>query len=382
MGEEYRLTLAGLQALLDALGARGYHILGPRLRDEAIIYDEVTKLADLPAGWTDRQEAGQYRMERRADNALFGYALGPQAWRRFLQPPRHTLWRARRADPAADDFDILPADTAPPKFAFLGVRACELHAISIQDRILRDNAYADASYTARRAEAFFIAVNCGMAGGTCFCASMGTGPTAQTGYDLALTELLDATRHEFLIRAGSARGAALLAILPHTPANEADRAQEAAILADTAQHMGRTLETNGLKERLQANLEDPHWDEIATRCLSCGNCTMVCPTCFCTTLEDHTNLAGTEAVREQRWDSCFTLDFSYIHGDSVRAGIAARYRHWLTHKLANWVDQFGEMGCVGCGRCLTWCPAAIDITAEAAAIGRATHDQEDQHGNA
>jgi formate hydrogenlyase subunit 6/NADH:ubiquinone oxidoreductase subunit I len=370
---KHLLPLAGLQALIETLAASGYQVLGPTLREGAIVYDEITSLADLPAGWTDHQEPGRYRLERREDAALFGYAVGPQSWKRFLHPPTETLWRAHRT---ADGVTFEEPAALPAKFAFLGVRACELHAIAIQDKVLRDGPYPDSPYQSRRAQNFTIAVNCGTAGGTCFCASMATGPAATAGYDLALTELLGGTQHEFLIESGTPEGAKILATLPHTPAPPEAIAQAEAVIANTTAHMGRTLDTTGLKERLQANLTDPHWDEVAQRCLSCGNCTMVCPTCFCTTLEDHTDLATQTAERTRRWDSCFSLDFSYIHGDSVRSGVSSRYRQWLTHKLANWIDQFGTSGCVGCGRCVTWCPVGIDITEEAAAIGRA----EDEHG--
>jgi ferredoxin len=95
---------------------------------------------------------------------------------------------------------------------------------------------------------------------------------------------------------------------------------------------------------------------------------MACPTCFCTTVDDVTDLTGSQAVRSRRWDSCFSMDFSYIHGGSVRSSGASRYRQWLTHKLASWQDQFGASGCVGCGRCITWCPVGIDLTEEVEAI--------------
>ncbi|MBF0393567.1 MAG: 4Fe-4S dicluster domain-containing protein, partial [Alphaproteobacteria bacterium] len=116
------------------------------------------------------------------------------------------------------------------------------------------------------------------------------------------------------------------------------------------------------------NREHPRWDEVAKRCLTCGNCTMVCPTCFCTTVDDVTDLGGTRTERVRSWDSCFTLDFSYIHGGSVRNEGSSRYRQWITHKLSSWHDQFGSSGCVGCGRCITWCPVGIDITEEVGAI--------------
>ena len=335
----------GLQALVDALKARGFQVLGPTLRDGAIVYDEIASLADLPAGWTDRQEAGRYRVEKRADAALFGYAVGPQSWKRFLHPPMERMWRAKRT---ADGFTVAAADPEISKFAFLGVRACEIHAIAIQDKVFIDGPYVDTLYQRRRRDTFIVAVNCGEAGGTCFCVSMNTGPKADTGFDLALTELLDDGGHRFLVEAGSIAGAEVLAGLPRHAAASADIAAADAVLARTAGAMGRALDTNGLKELLQSNSAHPRWDDVATRCLGCANCTMVCPTCFCTTVEDHTDLAGQTAERVRRWDSCFTGDFSYIHGGSVRTERKSRYRQWMTHKLANWVDQFGTSGCVGC----------------------------------
>lgn len=106
---------------------------------------------------------------------------------------------------------------------------------------------------------------------------------------------------------------------------------------------------------------------------------MVCPTCFCTGVEDVTALAGDVTERVRKWDSCFTADFSYQHGGVVRESTKSRYRQWLTHKLSSWVDQFGSSGCVGCGRCITWCPTGIDLTAEVAAIAESAITRND-HG--
>ena len=361
------IALDSLQVLITALVGRGYQVLGPTVRDGAIVYDEIVRLDDLPRGWTDRQEAGRYRLEKRSDDALFGYAVGPQSWKRFLHPPIERLWQVRR------DGTVLSDEVPVPKFAFLGVRACELAAIAIQDKVFLGGAYRDTAYERRRSDNFIIALNCGEAGGTCFCVSMKTGPKAQSGFDLALTELLG-DRHEFLVETGSDLGGEILAELSSRPTLSADIEAAEAVVANTAAHMSRSLETGGLKELLQANLEHPRWDEVAERCLTCANCTMVCPTCFCTTVEDHTDLSGEIAERERKWDSCFTLDFSYVHGGSVRKQTRSRYRQWMTHKLANWIDQFGTSGCVGCGRCVTWCPVGIDLTEEAAAI-RATPGQ-------
>jgi len=358
------LSRDALQALFDAL-AESHEVVGPTVRDGAIVYDRIAGLADLPAGWTDVQTPGRYRLERRHDDALFGFTVGPQAWKRFLHRPVETLWTMHKTEGGA----TIETDAgAVREFAFIGVRACELHAIAIQDRVLVQGPYQDKAYAVRRHGAFIVAVNCGQAGGTCFCVSMNTGPQAQSGFDLALTELIDGRGHRFIVEVGSEAGAEILQRVSQRPATEEDIAEATAVVARTEGQMGRHLKTDGIKELLLGNLNHPRWDDVAKRCLTCGNCTMVCPTCFCTTVEDHSDLNGTSAERVRKWDSCFTMDFSFIHGGGVRQTARSRYRQWMTHKLATWIDQFGSSGCVGCGRCITWCPVGIDITVEAAAI--------------
>lgn len=380
--ESALLTVQALGSLLEALRADGYQLIGPTARDGAIVYDAITGLGDLPAGWTDAQDAGTYRLRRREDDALFGYAVGPQSWKRFFFVPRLRLFSARREGAG---FTVETEKAAPPRLALIGARSCDLHAIAVQDRTFLEGPYADPDYAARRREVFVVAVNCGVAGGTCFCVSMHTGPRVSRGFDLALTELLGPPErpgerpgerseggasggHRFVVEVGSERGAALLARLGHVPATEQDLQAAGEVSERTAQSMGRSLDTHEIKELLYRNLEHPRWDDVAGRCLGCTNCTLVCPTCFCSTVEDVTDLTGTTAERWRRWDSCFTQDHSYLHGGSVRASVRSRYRQWMTHKLASWIDQFGTSGCIGCGRCITWCPVGIDITEETAAI--------------
>lgn len=377
-GERRILGRHHLDALLAALRDAGYRTLGPTVRDAAIVYDDICSAADLPTGWTDEQAPGRYRLKRREDEALFGYAVGPHSWKRFLHPPILTVLRARRAKRG---FEVDEAVHEPSRFAFIGVRACELHAIALQDRVFLGGPHVDPDYKARREAAFIVAVNCGQAGGTCFCVSMKTGPRATAGFDLALTELVGAGRHDFLVEAGTERGAEIARHLPLRRPSEADLAEAEALVQATAASMGRALDTQGLKELLYASYESPRWKEIAQRCLACANCTMACPTCFCTTVDDVTDLSGAEAVRSRRWDSCFSLDFSYIHGGSVRSSGESRYRQWLTHKLASWQDQFGASGCVGCGRCITWCPVGIDLTEEVQAIRRDAEQERSGRGD-
>jgi sulfhydrogenase subunit beta (sulfur reductase) len=359
------LPIVNLQELFSALSARGYQLAGPTVREGAIVYDRIASIQDLPVGWSDEQDGGTYRLRRRGDGALFGFALGPHSWKKFLLPAVTTLWRSRRGD---NGFKVIDEREKAPPYAFIGVRSCELHAIAIQDRVFLQGPYTDTIYRARRDDVFVVAVNCGHAGGTCFCVSMETGPRATFGFDLALTEVLAGDRHYFLVEIGSERGAEVIAEVEQREATAEEEREADAVVERAAARMGRTMDTTDIKSLLYRNYEHPRWDDVAGRCLTCANCTMVCPTCFCTTVEDATDLKGEEAQRVRKWDSCFTVDFSYIHGGSIRASPKSRYRQWMTHKLATWIDQFGTSGCVGCGRCITWCPVAIDITEEVRAI--------------
>jgi len=359
------LDVEGLQGLISVLLAHGYTVVAPTVREGAIVHGSVTSVDELPRGWGDEQDAAHYRLRRRDDDAFFGYAASPQAAKPVMFPAEELLWRGRRD---GDGFTVEQGLPDGPPVALLGVRACDLSALQIHDTVLAKRQWVDVRYAARRADSLVIAVACGSPAGTCFCVSMGTGPRPQSGFDLSLTELLDGGRHEFLVEVGSERGGQLLAEVPTHDAAVEDVTAAEAVVAGAAQRMGRTLDTDGIREVLYANMESPRWDDVASRCLACTNCTLVCPTCFCTSVQDTADLGATTAERHRVWDSCFNEEFAYIHGGSLRKETGARYRQWITHKLGSWIDQFGTSGCVGCGRCITWCPAAIDITAEAAAL--------------
>jgi len=357
------IDLDGLGALYRVLVAEGYRVIGPAVQDGAIVLRELASADELPFGWGVELAAGRYRLRRRADDAAFGHAAGPQSWKQFLHPPREKLWSATRT---AGGFEVSEDDEQPPRYAFLGVRPCDLRAIEIQDRVLGQ---PGSRYAGRREAALVIAVNCTEPGETCFCASMGTGPGAgQDGFDLALTETVGEGGHRFLVDVGSARGAAVIGQVPSREAAEGDIKGARTAVEAASDQMGREMDTSGLRELMAGSHGAARWDDVAARCLTCGNCTLACPTCFCTSIEDSSDLTGEHAERWELWDSCFDLDFSYLHGGSVRTSPKSRYRQWLTHKLGTWHDQFGSSGCVGCGRCIVWCPAGIDLTEEVKAL--------------
>ncbi len=367
VGTQVVAESGALGQLIASLRKRGYEVVGPTLREGAVVYETLESSEELPAGWTDRQSPGHYRVERSGDNKYFSYVVGPTSWKKYLHPAEVRLFQIENN---GNGLKILSsaASEPSPKYAFLGVRACELAAIAIEDRVLLGDKYADPIYRQRRQNLFLIAVQCTRASSSCFCTSMGTGPHVTSGYDLVLTEVADNGRAYFVMSAGSEAGVEVLRELEarEASAESIGKAQQA--VDGAAAMITRRLDMTGVRELLYAQFEHPRWDDVAGRCLTCGNCTMACPTCFCVTVEDSSDFSGERAERWRRWDSCFTQSFSYIHGGSVRQSPKSRYRQWLTHKLAAWQDQFGSPGCVGCGRCITWCPAGIDITEEVAAI--------------
>ena len=363
------LAPEALEAIVDALRRRDWRVIAPTVRDKAIVYEEIASATELPVGWKDVQAPGSYKLERRDDEARFGYAVGPQSWKRELLAPSVRLVQIKRSNGGLE----ATKDAAETKrTAFFGVRPCEVAAIKIQDRVLIGGKYADEDYLQRRESSFVIAVNCGEPAANCFCASMGTGPKVEDGYDLVLTEITGGT-HRFVAEAGTDEGAELLAELPQQPAADADLTAAQTVTDAAREKMGITLDRSDVHDLLLANLEHPRYDDVASRCLACTNCTLACPTCFCTTVDDANDLSGEADDRLRSWDSCFTLQYSEMHGGGTRKETKSRYRQWLIHKLSTWQDQFDTLGCVGCGRCITWCPVGIDIREEVAAI-RATQE--------
>ncbi len=359
------LPRADLDALFGVLAEDGWTTIGPRVRDGAVTLDTVASAAELPIGIGDLQEAGTYRLRTRGDEAVFGFNLGPSSWKPWLHPPELPLMRIHRTpDGLRFEQPVRPI----PRLAFLGVRPCEVRGIDVLGNVVSGGAHPDPDAVARRANVLVIAVHCGQAAATCFCTSLGTGPRAEAGFDLALGEIGIGAEHGFLVEAGTDVGRAIAARLPLAPATENHHAALGDAVERARAGMVRHLDTDGLREDLLAAVDDPEWRTFDTRCVSCGNCTAVCPTCFCTEIVDTTDLSGETATRTRVRDSCFHLDHSRVHGGAVRGATHARYRQWITHKLATWHDQFGESGCVGCGRCIAWCPVGIDLVQEAAAV--------------
>jgi len=377
VGDMVALAKSDLQSLLDALRRRGYRTIGPQVADAAIVYDDLGDVRQLPTGLLDVQDGGTYRLQPSAEAGWFDYVVGPHSLKNFTLPPRETLLSI---DKVGGQWQATTPPLPEARIAVLGVRACDLAALEVQDRVFLHGPYVDPAYQARRANLFLIAINCRRAAATCFCHSLHTGPAVRSGFDLALTELTES----FVVRIGSDHGLEVLGDVPYTSCSSEDvlRAQQAseqlarnmASRSDRSEDVTaegprpRHLDTYNIRNLLLGNLEHPRWNQVAERCLACANCTLVCPTCFCSSVVEVSDLSGEHVQRQREWASCFTAEHSYMNSGVARNTTAARYRQWLTHKLASWIDQFGVSGCVGCGRCITWCPVGIDITEEVAAL--------------
>ena len=366
VGSVVALNVDDLATLIARLSEMGYEVKGPVVRSGAIVPGPLSSVEDLPKGSTTS------RPPERTDwctATTIASSIGPsdRGAGSLSSFPHEEVWRARIENGHAEMVEI--RGTQRP-LAVFGARPCEVAALEVLDRVFVGGAHQDARYAQRRADAFVAVVECSTPASTCFCDSMKTGPSIETGVDLALTELDDDNGHRFLVRVGSPRALAALEGVASWSATERDFAARDALLDDARRQMTRHLDVDGLADGLARNLEHPRWAEVAERCLSCGNCTLVCPTCFCSDVRDTTFSAGRWCVGECGRRAS-DVDHSYLHGGAVRRRRRSRYRQWMTHKLSSWWDQFDTTGCVGCGRCIAWCPVGIDITEEASAIVRA-----------
>ena len=360
-GELQFLPKSQFQSLIDLLHTHGYQVLGPVVRNETVNWAPIQHPEDLPKGWRDHQQPGHYRLEQTEGSDFFGIVHGPESLKRQTFAPKEHLLTIERKKPG---FRVAPTQPTSERTAVIGIRACDLAGLGIQDHIFMTGRFPDPYYQERRKNLFLIAVNCTRAHDTCFCASMGTGPRAHIGFDLVLTE----SDSGFSIQAGTVEGQTILDALALSPASAEHLQEDDCRINACAAGQSRSIPQQQLPQALYDAHDHSQWDVVASRCLACTNCTMVCPTCFCHTVEETPDLSLQRSNHVRLWDSCFTSNHGYIHGKNFRPTIKDRYRMWLTHKVASWIDQFGMSGCVGCGRCITWCPVGIDLTEEIHAL--------------
>jgi ferredoxin len=351
---QYFLPHNRLDDLLAALNAQAYRCVGPQVQEGCVMYDTITQAGQLPWGIADQQSAGFYQLTEGNPQRAFSWANSPSSIKPFLFKQQETIWRVQRD--ATGKISFQPAVEYEP-LALIGIRPCDLAAMAIQDKVFLESGATDPRYEARRKALFLIVVNCNAPSANCFCLSAGQDVEAKSYFDLALTEIDDG----FVVTCGSEKAIQILEVLKLEIATKTHRNQ-----AQNQLDQARRSQNKKLPEKKFTQQEDllnhPHWQNVAQRCLSCGTCTQVCPTCFCHKQSVQTSAEGHEQIRE--WDSCFSEKHSYVNGAPLRKDVKSRYQQWLCHKMLYWEEQFACEGCVGCGRCITWCPAQIDVTEE------------------
>ncbi|MEQ9300072.1 MAG: 4Fe-4S dicluster domain-containing protein [Cyclobacteriaceae bacterium] len=364
LSNQYRIDVDELRSLFEKLSLEGYDQIGPIFRDGAIMLEKLNAFDDIALGYLEEQDKGKCHLTHHKDQGYFQYSVGPQSFKKFLHPPRRKLWSA---DGSSVDYKVsLPE--SPPKMAFWGVRGCDIAAIKTLDKLFLEGSFVNDWYQSARKDLVIIAVGCTQPSQNCFCTSLGTGPMPNDGFDMSLIEIMNEHEHYFIAQSRSSMIDDWLSGANPRLASEEELDKSVKAMQSAIDQMPIRFDPREVSEKLKSKLEHPEWESVAERCLSCANCTMVCPTCFCSTTEDITDITGDHTERWLTWDSCFVGDFSYIHGGQIRKSTKSRYRQWMTHKLSNWYDQLGTSGCVGCGRCIAWCPVGIDITEEVSAI--------------
>lgn len=358
MSHYYFLAHKKLDDLIGYFNKQGYQVKAPAVRDDAIVYDDIDSAKEFPWGYVDEQSPAHYKVSKTDRKEAFAWSVPVQSVKPMLFEEKEPLWKVTRDDNGKLAFKQCLNNK---KYAVLGVRPCDLRAIKIQDRVFIENAYQDVRYKARRQEMFIVAANCTTAHSNCFCISLGDGPYADKGFDLAMTEV----EGGFVVESGSDKGRDAILSLQLLPAAGAQTYKAEQRVKAVYSMQKKAIPPIAKVEKALFEAHDhPQWDNVAERCLSCGSCTQACPTCFCHTEKEAPSLDGRESVHTREWDSCFGLDHSYTHGELYREEPKHRYRQWLTHKFSTWQEQFRTKGCVGCGRCITWCPVKIDVTEE------------------
>lgn len=339
LGDLYSGGLGELRDLYFILKSRRFRVVGPKVIDEVLRIGVVDGFSDFPFS------SGSSAPWRLSDGS---FQVPPDSLKRFLYPPELELFRVEKG------FRINIPRHNYPKTAFFGITPCDMASVLVMDRVQLGK---DPYYTMARRKSLFVVQNCLKPGPTCFCSSTGSGPESKEGFDISYTII---SPSEVLFRPGSEVGLDILTDLSLEPASQEAVRRYRKLINEASVKAVADFTGAEVPDVLETMLEPQVWKEVSEGCLGCANCNMVCPTCFCFDIIDKLSLDGS-GRRVRIWDGCHSYSYAEVAGGNIRKDLWARYRHWVLHKFSYWVKQFGTLGCVGCGRCIAWCPAGIDL---------------------
>ena len=258
---------------------------------------------------------------------------------------------------SAEDGYEAPVEEADRKHVIFGAHPCDIHGLKILD-VVFGGRYMDGYYFARRNNAIIIGIDC-IPDDLCFCRSTGT-DFVDTGFDLFLSDIDDS----YLVRVGTSLGDDIIKAGDSLflEVEKKDREEYKRKSIQRRESFETEIQLQDLPEIMDLEYESQIWQEVGEKCLSCGTCSMVCPTCYCYAVFDELNLDVSSGQRKRRWDSCLFKDYALVAGGhNFRAQRSSRVKNRYFHKQRGFVSQYGRPSCVGCGRCKAYCPAGVDI---------------------
>ncbi|MDP2181472.1 MAG: 4Fe-4S dicluster domain-containing protein [Actinomycetota bacterium] len=304
-----------------------YEVIGPVAKGARFVFGPIEDPADLRLDY---------------DTTL----LPPK---KLFFPPEDQMMRFRVADNEVVDDEVYAA----PRVVF-GLHPCDINGLLLMDNVFLSD-YEDPYYKARRENTLLVGVSC-MPSDTCFCNAWDT-DEVHWGFDIFLTDLGD----RYFVSVRSVQGAELLDEFVDTcDVTESDTADFQRVTREFKAAFTDELDTTQLPLLLDAKFNDPLWDELGDRCLSCGACSMVCPTCYCFDVIDRLEADRKTGVRVRKWDSCQFTEFAAVaHGQNFRESRSSRVKYRYYHKQWGYLSKFERVLCVGCGRCQRACLAGI-----------------------
>lgn len=299
-----------------------------------------------------------FREVKTADELCLDYISTILPPKKFFHSPRETLFLFTKED----GFTFQEAKIEE-KIILFGIHPCDVNAILRLDKIFSED-FEDPYYLGRRKNTIIVALNCIEPRENCFCSSMGTGPYLEKGYDILLTDIGE----KYLVEIGSDVGKSILNGLKLKEARENDFTEKNRRLKIAKGKIKKFVDATNLAEIARANMNNKIWADLAEKgiersfpCLSCGLCSLVCPTCYCYEVYDLIDISLKKGERRRELDSCQLLEYGEVAGGNFRKDRKNRIRHWMMCKFGAAAGGISS-SCVGCGRCIKACPAGIDIT--------------------
>ncbi|ABO48689.1 4Fe-4S ferredoxin, iron-sulfur binding domain protein [Desulforamulus reducens MI-1] len=292
----------------------------------------------------------QFAAIQKGEEAKLDYMNAKKPGKEILFPQSEELYSY-----TVDAEGVRMQDNVDPKATIVfGMRPCDVKSMVLLDNVFKNDQYEDVYYLTRRANTLIVGLGCNEPSATCFCSSMSCGPFAKEGSDIFLTDIGEA----YVVEGISEKGKELLAKLGLAEASAEAKGQAAKLQEETKADGSVNIE--GLAEKLGGMFEHPYWDSLYEKCLGCGACTYLCPTCHCFDIADEAT--DCNGCRVRNWDACmFPLFTLHGSGHNPRPGGKARWRQRLMHKFNYFVERYNATACVGCGRCIKNCPVNLDI---------------------